>query len=179
MNKYFFIVTAFIALNGCVNSNTTQEKINTKQELNREINQLGDTTNIKKWLSKIISDYVNNEDSKVADKNLKEVLTADYYEYKIDAITLEYSEMTKEEFHKKWKSKYDTRFVGNGGFFTSVMDNGNVEVAKCNLLKIYGDTAKIFYTVVHDLRWNKDYKFDIKTISKDNKILIDDVQEHK
>ncbi|MCF8253268.1 MAG: hypothetical protein K9H61_09835 [Bacteroidia bacterium] len=179
MTKYLFILTSFIAWNGCANDNSTYIKSNRKKEVSGKTNLLEDTVNIKKWLTKVITDYVNKKDLNAADKNLQKILTASYYEYKIEAITLEYSEMTKEEFQTKWKSKYDTRFVGKGGFFTSVMDNGNIEIAQCKLLKTFGDTAKVFYTVVHDLQWNQDYKFDIKIICKNNKLLIDDVKEYE
>jgi hypothetical protein len=178
MTKYLHILISIMALNGCVNDNSTSTKTNRKKEIIGKTDLLEDTVNIKNWLTKVITEYVNNKDLNAADKNLQKMLTASYYEYKIEAITLEYSEMTKEEFHTKWKSKYDTRFVGKGGFFTSVIDNGNVEIAQCKLLKTYGDTAKVFYTVVHDLRWNQDYKFDIKIIFKNNKLLIDDVKEY-
>jgi PBP1b-binding outer membrane lipoprotein LpoB len=179
MRKYLYLIIVWIALFSCVNENTTQTKNNPKHELNTENIQLQDTVQVKKWLIKVITDYVNSEDSRSRDENLKKVLTADYYNYKIDALTLEYSEMTKQEFHDKWKTKYDTTYVGNGGFFTSVNDNGNVEVTVCRLLKINSDNSSIFHTVVHDLRWNTNYDFDIKIISKDNNILIDDVQERK
>ena len=139
MTKNFFIIIVWIAFNGCINYNIAQTKQNLSPGLTKEINQLADTVFVKKWLTKVITEYVNSEDLKLADKNLQEVLTADYYNYKIDAITLEYSEMTYEEFQDKWKSKYDTRYVGKGGFFTSIMDNGNVEISLCKLLKTQGD----------------------------------------
>lgn len=176
MTKYFYIILICLAVNGCLNDSSNQTKTNSHQVLD---NKLHDTVYVKKWLSKVITDYVNNEDEKVADKKLQEALTKDYYDYKIDAITLEYSAMSIEDFHNKWKSKYDTRYVGKGGFFTSVMDNGNVKVTTCRFLKNYGDTILIFHTNVHDIRWNSDYKFDIKIIYKDNKLLIDDVKELK
>jgi hypothetical protein len=179
MRKYLYLIIVCIALFSCVNDNTTQIKNNSRHELNTENIQLQDTAQVKKWLIKVITDYVNSEDSKVRDENLQKVLTTDYYNYKIDAVTLEYSEMTKKEFHDKWKAKYDTRYVGKGGFFTSVGDNGNVEVTVCKLLKINTDNSKIFHTVVHDLRWNADYKFHIKIISKGNNLFIDDVQENQ
>ena len=179
MTKYFYILIICLALNSCVNENSTQTKTNPDQEVNHNTNPLQDNFYTTKWLTKVITDYVNSEDLKSADKNLQEVLTSDYYNYKMDAITLEYSDMTYEDFQSKWKSKYDTKYVGSGGFFTSVMDNGNVAVTLCELLYTYGDSAKVFRTVVHDNRWNTNYKFDIKIISKDNKLLIDDVREHK
>ncbi len=106
-------------------------------------------------------------------------MTEDYYNYKQEAITLEYSEMTEEEFHQKWKAKYDTRYVGSGGFFTSVKDNGNVEISICKHLKSLGDTAQIFHTVIRDLRWKTDYVMDITVVIKENNLLIDDVKEYK
>ncbi|GAL86083.1 hypothetical protein MYP_3312 [Sporocytophaga myxococcoides] len=45
---------------------------------------------------------------------MRKALNEDYYTYKLDAITLEYSEMTEEDFHQKWKAKYDKRYVGRG-----------------------------------------------------------------
>ena len=175
MTKYFSFIIISLAIIGCSFDNSNQEKSNSNRKQN---NKLLDTVYVKKWLTNVITDYVNSEDSKEDNKNLQEVLTADYYEYKIDAITLEYSDMTLEDFHNKWKSKFDTKLVGGGGFFTSVMDHGKVKVTMCKLLKKSGDKKSTFQTIVHDLRWNTDYKFDIKIISKDNKLLIEDVQEY-
>ena len=179
MTNKIFILIVLIIYNSCINENIAQTNKNTNPESNKEINLLGDTVSVKQWLIKVIIDYVNSEDSKSADENLQKVLTTDYYRYKIDAITLESSDMTNEEFNNKWKSKYDTRYAGHGGFFTSVMDHGNVEISKCRPIKTYGDTAKIFHTIVHDIRWNTDYTFEIKIIYKDNRLLIDDVKEQK
>ena len=54
------------------------------------------------------------------------------------AINLEYhngdTTMNEEAFKKKWQDKYNTKFVGNGGFIISAQDNGKVKVTNCNLL---------------------------------------------
>lgn len=60
-----------------------------------------DTVYIKKWLTKLITDYVNSDDLNVARENMRKSLTEDYY--KLDAITLEYSEMTEEDFIRNRK----------------------------------------------------------------------------
>ncbi|MBO9703255.1 MAG: hypothetical protein J7604_23775 [Sporocytophaga sp.] len=138
-----------------------------------------DTVYIKKWLTKVITDYVNSDDLNIAYENMRTALTEDYYNYKHDAIILEYSEMTEKEFHQKWKAKYDTRYVGNGGFFTSVQDNGTVEIPICTHLKSLGDSAQVFQTVIRDLRWKTDYVMDITVVIKNNTLLIDDVKEYK
>lgn len=175
MTKYFIFSIISLALIGCSFDNSKQEKSNSNQ---KQKNKLLDTVYVKKWLTKVITDYVNSEDTEEDNKKLQEVLTTDYYEYKIDAITLVYSDMTIDDFNNKWKSKFDTKLVGGGGFFTSVMDHGKVKVSMCKLLKNSGDTKSIYQTIVHDLRWNTYYKFDIIIISKDNKLLIGDVQEY-
>jgi hypothetical protein len=183
MIKYLIIVTVMLALISCgtdFSGQAEQTKSNPpKQESGVKTNIMQDTVHVKKWLTNVITEYVNSEKSKSTYANLEAALTEDYYNYKHEAITLEYSEMTKEEFHEEWKAKYDTKYVGNGGFFTYVMDNGNVEVTTCYVLKSLGDTAKVFHTVVRDLRWKTDYLFDVKVVSKNNKLLIDDVKEYK
>lgn len=182
MIKNLILLIVSLILINCETDISDQNKKNinsTKEQSEMKSNNIQDTIYVKKWLTKVIVDYVNGHYSKSADENLQAELTEDYYNYKHEAITLEYSDMTKEEFDKKWKSKYDTKYLGNGGFFTSVMDNGKVEIPICNLIKSLGDTAKIFHTVVHDLHWKTDYKFDIKVVYKNSKLLIDDVKEYK
>jgi hypothetical protein len=183
MIRCLIILTVSLALISCgsgFSAHTEQTNTNPpKQESDVKTNIMQDTIQVKKWLTKVITDYVNSDDSKVAYDNLRKELTEDYYNYKYEAITSEYSEMTEKEFHEKWKAKYDTKYVGTGGFFTSVIDNGTVEVPVCSVLKSLGDTSKIFHTVVRDLRWKTDYLFDVTVVFKNNKLLIDDVKEYK
>lgn len=166
--------TDFSAKSGQVNSNSSKQGIRVNTDI------LQDTAHAKKWITKVITGYINNDDLKVAFDNMRTALTENYYNYKQDAITLEYSEdLTEKEFHQKWKAKYDTKYVGNGGFFTSAQDNGLVDVPVCVFLKSLGDTAKVFHTVIRDLRWKTDYVMDITVVCKGNKLLIDDVKEYE
>ncbi|MGN6646031.1 MAG: hypothetical protein ACTHJT_05835 [Cytophaga sp.] len=183
MVKHLIILTFFPVLISCGSGSSMKTKqINTdslKQENAIRSNAMQDTLLVKKWLTQVITDYVNSDDSKVAYDSLRTKLTEDYYNYKYEAITLEYSEMTEKEFHEKWKTKYQTKYVGTGGFFTPVIDNGTIEIIGCNVLKSFGDSCMIFYTAFRDLRWKTDYLFDVKVISRNNKLLIDDVKEYK
>ena len=179
MLKYFIKLTVLISVISCGTDFSRHTEKIPQQDISMKISIIQDTMYIKKWLIKVITDYVNSDDLKVTNENLRSALTDDYYNYKLEAITLEYSEMTEKEFQEKWKAKYDTKYVGSGGFFTSIMDNGDVEISDCKQLESLGDTAQIFHTVVHDLRWKTDYKLDIKVILKDNKLLIDDIKEYK
>lgn len=184
MIKFFIIPAFLITLIGCgtdfsakseqINSNTSKEDSVVKA------NPINDTTLIKNWLKKVIVEYVNSDGLKEAYITMQSKLTSDYYNYKQDAINLEYGEeMTEEEFHQKWKTKYDTKYVGKGGFFISAQDNGEIDIPICSFLKPLGDTANIFHVVIRDLRWKTNYVRDIKIVSKNNKLLIDDVKEYE
>ncbi|MCR6642507.1 MAG: hypothetical protein NVV82_26835 [Sporocytophaga sp.] len=72
-----------------------------KQQSIMKASIIQDTVYIKKWLTKLITDYVNSDDLNVARENMRKSLTEDYY--KLDAITLEYSEMTEEDFIRNRK----------------------------------------------------------------------------
>jgi hypothetical protein len=139
---------------------------------------LSDTAKIKTWLTKVILDYVSADDLKQADEQIKSVMTTDYYNCKLDAINLEYSDMTESEFKQKWHDKFDTKFIGRGGFFISAQDNGPIEIPVCILLKSSDDNSKFFQVVIHDKQWNTNYVRDIKIISKENRLLIADIIEY-
>jgi hypothetical protein len=109
---------------------------------------------------------------------MKSAMTTDYYNCKLDAINLEYSDLTEAEFKQKWHDKFDTKLIDRGGFFISAQDNGPVEIPVCILLKSSDESGKFFHVVIHDKRWNTNYVRDIKIISKDNRLLIADIIEH-
>ena len=181
--KYLIIPTFSLTLISCVanfSAESEQSKATTlKQDSIVKTNIIQDTAQIKKWLTKVITDYLNSNNLNVAYNNMRNALTDNYYKYKQDAINLEYAEeITKEEFQQKWKAKYDTKYVGKGGFFISTQDNGTIDVLDCRLLKSLADTAQIFHVVIRDLRWKTDFVRDITIVSKDNKLLIDDVKEY-
>jgi len=93
---------------------------------------------------------------------------------------LEYNdEMSEDEFHQKWKTKFDTKYVGNGGFFMSSQDSGTMEILSSTLLKSLGDTAQVFHVVIRDLHWKTNSVGDITVVSKDNKLYIADIKEYE
>ena len=109
-------------------------------------------------------------------------MTNDYHTYKQDAINLEYddsdSAMTEADFKKKWQGKYKTELVGNGGYIISAQDNGKVKVTKCNFMKNLGPEASLYKVRIEDLDFKATYNRDIKVVTINNKLFIDDVQEY-
>ena len=136
-----------------------------------------DTTSVKIWLEKVIVDYVRGSDLNLANQNLTLALTDEYYNYKHEAITLEYSDMTLEEFNRKWESKYDIKYVGNSGFFGLPPDHGEIEVISCFLLQTYEDSTQIYRVVIRDILWETNHLQDIKIVRRNQKLLIDDIIE--
>lgn len=146
MIKFLIISIVFLVMHGCTNEFPAKtKKINNHSEPKSVVNTsiIKDTTLIKSWVTKIIIDFVNSDDLKAAYNKMHSKLTNNYYNYKQDAMNLEYSdEMTEEEFHKKWKAKYNTKYVGKGGFFISAQDNGTIGIPICKHLRSLGDSAQ-------------------------------------
>jgi hypothetical protein len=164
----------FLALALALDSCSTDSSVTAQQS-----GKLQDTTTVKKWLTKVIVEYVNGDRQKNATDSLRSVMTDDYYRYKSDDITIEYSDMTAEEFNQKWKIRYVTKYVGKGNFFGSTQDSGPIEIPVCTFLRSSGDTAKVFHVETHDLRWNNNNALDITIVAKNNRLYIDDVKEHE
>lgn len=142
-------------------------------------NLLADTLKVKQWLSNAIESYTNDEDVATSSKTLRNSLTDSYYNYKLDAISLEYdSDTLAAEKFKKWQGKYDTRYVGSGGFIISAQDNGKVKVTSCNYFKESGQNASIYRVVIEDLDYKAKFNRDIKVIVQNGRLLIDDIIEY-
>jgi hypothetical protein len=143
---------------------------------------LQDTLQVKRWLTEVIEGYTNGVDLKASYLKMRSSLTKEYYEYKQDAINVEYDSpegsLTIEEFNKKWQGKFDTKFVGKGGFLISSQDNGKVKVTTCILLKNLGDSATIYHVIIDDLDFKNKFIRDIKVIGRSGKLLIADVIEY-
>lgn len=137
---------------------------------------LADTIEIKNWLTKVVVDYRNNEQTVDSDKQLRSVLTEDYYNYKSTDITLEYDTLTKDQFTEHWKTKFQTQYIGDKGFFNWTQDSGPIKVIKCNIMKQLTDTSLICHLVIEDLRWNTKNQMDITVISKNKSLIIADVK---
>lgn len=160
----------------------TTPALPTQPESNSATNVLEDTTKVKTWLTGVIEAYPNSEDPNLGFQNLKKSLTADYYTYKQDAINLEYDDsdtaMTEDDFKKKWQGKYNTKLVGNGGFIISAQDNGKVKVTKCNFIKNLGQEAALYKVRIDDLDFKATYNRDVKVVTVNNQLFIDDVLEY-
>lgn len=135
-----------------------------------------DTNTVKNWLSKVIIDYRNQEQTVDADKKLKASLTRDYYQYKLMAITSEYDTLTNEQFDAYWKTKFQTQYVGKSGFFNWTQDSGPIEILKCNYVKQTTDTSVTFQVAIRDLQWQTTNNMDITVVSYKDTILIGDVK---
>lgn len=139
-----------------------------------------DTSSVKNWLIKVILDYTTNNDLKIAYKNMRSALTDNYYHYKQDAINLEYdTAMTEEQFHQKWKKRYDTKFVGRSGFFISTQDNGKIVIPVCVFLNSIGDSAQVYHVVIRDPDFQTEFIRDITVIRRDKQFFIDNVKEYE
>jgi hypothetical protein len=140
-----------------------------------------DTTVARQWLVKVIEQYTNNEDLNAAHDSLRKALTDDYYAYKLDALNLGYDSgdtLTEAGFQQKWKHKYNTANVGEGGFIISAQDNGLVKVKSCTLLKQPAADTIWYKVVIEDLDLGGTYTRDFKLIKRDAHWFIDDVVEY-
>lgn len=186
ITKYFHILLTGFFLTSCSTKSADVQQNGLVIEGNKEEikvhNILQDTSKVKSWLIEIIEGYTNGVDLKAAYAKMRSSLTNEYYNYKQDAINLEYDSpegsMTEEEFNKKWSGKFNTKFVGKGGFFIASNDNGKVKVTTCLLLKNFGDTATLFHVVIDDLDFKTKFIRDFKVIGRDNKLFISDIIEY-
>lgn len=137
---------------------------------------------VKAWLTTLILDYTTNSDLKAAYNNMRSALTDTYYKYKQDAINIDYdteTTMTEAQFHEKWKDRYDTKFVGKGGFFISTQDNGRITVPVCKFLRSIGDTSQVYHVIIRDLDFKTDFVRDITVVMRNKKLFIDDIKEYE
>lgn len=181
--KLLGIFALVIAVNGCsTGSRTNLDELATQPETKNVISKsvvMLDTSTVKLWLTNVIIDYASNDDLTSGFNNMRSALTDDYYNYKQDAINMEYdSEITWEQFHQKWKWKYDTKYVGKGGFFISTQDQGKITVPVCNLVSSIGDTALVYNVVIRDLDFKTDFIRDITIVTRGQRVLIDDIKEY-
>lgn len=181
MKRILFIAVVFIAFINCgtgsLDSKKDSSAIFSDQSDLKKDNVTQDTLIVQNWLSTVIMDYLNGDDLKAAYNGMRSALTNDYYNYKQDAINLEYGdEMTVEEFHDKWSEKYDTKYVGGGGFFYPYQDHGKIEITSCILKTTLGDTAQIYRVLMHDTHWNSDEIIDVRVVTSGQKNKIDDIK---
>ena len=179
MVKFIFFIAITLIFTSCnseLNQGERKEVSSSPKDSNTK-GKLQDTTLVKKWIESVILGYVNSENENEAIDELEKSLTPDYFKYKNEAITLEYSEMSVQEFQEKWKHKYDINHIGNGGFFTTNMDHGKIEIISCRFTKSIGNNTKFFSIIIKDKRWDKTYSLNLKVIQDADKLLIDDVKD--
>lgn len=182
MNKYIISAIIAVTLANCTSNPPAGEpKKDTLQATQPTATNdpLSDTTKVKQWIAKVIEDFTNSEHSNAAHDSMVNSLTKDYYEYKQEALNLEYddSTMTEEGFKKKWQHKYNTGLVGEGGYLISAQDNGKIKVTTCNWMR-NTDNASFYKVVIEDLDFKTLFHRDIKVIYQNGKFLIDDILEY-
>ncbi|MBS1916654.1 MAG: hypothetical protein JST87_10250 [Bacteroidetes bacterium] len=190
MTRLFLTTTFALTFAACstnssheiTNTDTTTATITTEIKSGITNSILADTAKVKTWLIGVIEDYTNSQDLKHTFENLKKSLTDNYYNYKQDAINLEYDNgdttVSEEAFKKKWQDKYNIKYVGNGGFIISTQDNGKIKVTKCNFIKNIGQNASLYKVLIEDLDFKTKFNRDIKLLKVNSKLFIDDVIEY-
>ncbi len=189
--RRLFLATAFtLTLAACSTnsshdgdkSNRTTTTVSTKTNFDITNGILADTAKVKAWLIGIIENYRNSQNPNIAFNNLKKSLTDNYYNYKQDAINLAYDNgdttITEDNFKKKWQDKYNIKFVGNGGFMISAQDNGKIKVTKCKFINNLGQDTSLYKVLIEDLDFKIKFNRDIKVVTVNNKLFIDDVIEY-
>lgn len=134
----------------------------------------------KLWLVKTITNYFNDPELSSLEGNMIKNTTPDYYAYKTDATNVDLDvegSLTVEEFHKKWKDKFDTSKAGIGtGFLISGQDWSKIIVEKCDLLSAK-ENAFLFDVVLKDVEFNATYTSQILVTQTKGTYKIADVKE--
>ena len=170
MKKIYILLIAIIVSCQKHQDKTVTENIVTENKTNK-------TEKAKSWLIETIEKNLNKDFYKMEDFTTKE-----YAKYKSDAMNIDFDvdgSLTKDEFVKKWKNKFDVRFAGiENGFLISRQDNGKIKVTSCISLKSNNQNEYIFQTVISDVDFKIENKRDIKVIENGNSFLISDVKEY-
>ena len=186
---FWFLLIALTLASCSVNSSADDTPVDTvkspgrNQQENDPISNglLADTLQVKLWLIDVIESYTNSDSLNTAFEKMLNTLTDNYQSYKFDAMYLDSDReppMSKEEFEKKWGCKYNTEYVGFGGFIISSQDNGKIKVTSCNLLRSEERNASSYRVVVEDLDYKIKFNRDIKVINQNGRLLIDDIIEY-
>ncbi|MET3020358.1 hypothetical protein [Flavobacterium hydatis] len=177
--KFSFILASTLAIiqNGNAQSNKgliSPSNATINNAANKQKTENQNQENAKNWLIKTIETNFNKDTYEMSD-----MTTKTYAQYKSDAINIEYDNgLTEESFKKKWKNKFDTKYVGMNGFLIPTQDYGKIKVSSCKLLYISKDKGYVFETIIKDLTFKTSYKRDIKVIQSGKSFLIADVKEY-
>ncbi|MGN5953602.1 hypothetical protein ACP6L2_03200 [Sphingobacterium lactis] len=128
------------------------------------------------WMKKNVEGYFNSDDQSI----METMTTADYFDYKMDAINLDLDvdgSLSEDEFKKKWSSKFNTDYAGKGvGFLISAQDWGSIQVSTCDV--IHEDASSItLKSIISDCEFQTDYHREITLLKENNSFKIKDVKE--
>ena len=128
------------------------------------------------WLKQNVEAFFNSDDQSI----METMTTADYFDYKMDAINLDLDvdgSLTEDEFKKKWSSKFNTDYSGKGvGFLISAQDWGSIQVSTCDV--IHEDVNSItLKSIISDCEFQTDYHREITLLKENNSFKIKDVKE--
>lgn len=183
-----FIVSLFF---GCsqnskkstaVKQDSVVQKIAAGSSAKKENTEQDQAERAKEWLlSSIKHRYKDNgeEDTSI------NMYTKQYLDYKGDAMSLEYDTvLTEAQFIKKWRGKYNTKFVTRGIILIGQQDWGKLKVTQCNFKNKAADNSLVYSVIIEDEPNSYDkpedlkHKRDIKVIHSGNTFLIDDILEY-
>ncbi|WP_395043734.1 hypothetical protein [Flavobacterium sp.] len=179
MKKLIPLLSAILLLNSCQKeqkSTSLNDEKNQTEKLKTEDLETNEEENAKKWILKTIDSYFKEDFP-----TMNGITTKSYEEYKTEAtnVDLDTDEaLTLEDFEKKWKDKYDTKYAGIGsGFLISGQDWGKIEVINCKSLKSTIENEYLFDVTLSDTHIKIDYLREIKVIKSEDTFLISDVKE--
>lgn len=108
-----------------------------------------------------------------------DICTPTYLAYKNDALQVNMDEgLTPQEFNKKWKSTFQTKFAGVGaGYFISGQDFSTIKVISCKAISKKA-TESWWRVQLQDKDFKAIYHRDIKLVLLKGTYKIADVKEY-
>ncbi|ADY51708.1 hypothetical protein Pedsa_1139 [Pseudopedobacter saltans DSM 12145] len=128
------------------------------------------------WLKRSIEGFFKDFDQLKG--NFSSITTPGYYEFKMDAIHIDYDGgLSETEFKNKWSQRY-SEFAGvNEGFMIGGNDFGTVKVKECKFINRTKQHGYLFHTIIEDTELHNEFIRDITVVSHQGSFLIDDVKE--
>lgn len=128
----------------------------------------------REWLIATIEKTFNS-----AEPDFAKITTQDYYDYKNDAISLDYRDSLKDaEFNAKWMESFDPQYAGKGtGFLVPTRDWGKIKVTRCLLTEWPDEESFVFEIIIRDTELKVDYRREIRVTKNGESFLIADVKE--
>lgn len=171
------VISLLFLITGCKEEN---KPVSAQQEPSQKViaeDKPDKSGEAKKWLVKNMENYFK-ADLGASDKIMQKITTADYYDYKTDAMNVDMDvdgSLSEKEFQSKWKGRFDTAKAGIGsGFLITGQDWDEIKVSKCELISENKEN-KMFDVVLSDKNLKTEYPVKIKVEMGKNGFLIADV----